>query len=160
MLVEAEVAAEELAVPEDLRRARVLLRRHEPGFLEEREVDRGVDIAHATGVAVPIPRATEVGGLLHDPEGLDPALGEVDRREHPGPAATENDDVDLLGDRVTREARIGPGVSIEVVLAEGVVLPEPFVAHALGALGLVPGLHRGKRRRIRAGHEALRGSWP
>ena len=67
---------------------------------------------------------------------------EVDAGEHPGPPAAEDHDVDLLGDRVAGEVGVRPGVPVEMVLAERLVLGQPLVPQPLGAFGLVAGLGR------------------
>ncbi len=152
VLVEPEVLAEQLAVTEDLGRARVLLGRHVAGLLEQRQVDRGVHVAHAAGVAVPVPRAAEVGRLLDDPEAGDAAAHEVDAREHPREPAAEDDHVDVLDDRVADVVGVGPGVAVEVVLLQALVLGQALVSQSLGALGLVARLGGFDRRRIGPGH--------
>ena len=142
MVVEPEVATEQLGVSEDLRGARVLLGGHVARLLEQREVDGGIDVAHATRVAVPVPGATEVGRLLDDAEVGDAALDEVDPGEHPGPPPAEDDDLHVLDHWVPGEIGVGPRVPVEVVVAEGLVLGEAFTPEPLGPLGLVALLGR------------------
>ena len=76
---------------------------------------------------------------------MTPSLQQVDGGEHPGPAAAQDHDVDLLGDRVAGEPWVGPRVCVEVVLAEALVLGQTLVPQPLGPFGLVTGpgaLHR------------------
>ncbi|CAB4621515.1 unannotated protein [freshwater metagenome] len=113
-VVEIERATEQLAVLEDLGCARVALRRHVAGLLEEGKVGVRLDITHATRVAVPVPGATEVATLFHDAEIRDARLLEINSCEHAGEATTHDDDLGRLGDRLAGEGRIGVGIGVEL----------------------------------------------
>ena len=129
--VEVERAGQQLGVLEDLRGAGVVLGRHEARLLEERQVDVGLDVAHAARVPVPVPGAAEVARLLDDPDVGDPVLAEVDRREHPGEAAAHDDHGRLLDHRVPGEAGLDERVPVQL-LAQLTPL-----GHALGAEALL-----------------------
>ena len=75
-LVETEVAGDGAAVLEDLRRARVLLRRDVADLLEQRQVDVRLDVARRARVAVPVPGAAEVAALLDEAEVVDAGLAQ------------------------------------------------------------------------------------
>ena len=113
--VEVERAGQEPGILEDLRGAGIALGRHEPGLLEERKVRVRLHIAHTARVSIPVPGATEVSRLLDDPEIGDPVLAQVDRREHPGEAATHDHDCRLLDHRVSSEAGLYEWVPVEVL---------------------------------------------
>src|SRR5262249_51563690 len=59
----------------------VFLLRQVAGFLEQRQIDVGLDIALRARVAVPIPGAAEVSTLLDDSEVRDSGLQEASRGE-------------------------------------------------------------------------------
>ncbi len=111
--VQVERTSQQPAVLEDLRRAGVALGWHIARLFEKRQVDVGLDVAHAAWVAIPVPGATEVPGLFDDPEIGDPVLEEVDRREHPGEASPHHQDGRLLDQRVPGEAGVGKRVLVE-----------------------------------------------
>jgi hypothetical protein len=117
--VEVERAAEQLAVGKDLRRAGVLLGRHVAGFLEHRQVDVRLDVAHAARVPIPVPRPTEVSRLLDDVEVGDAQLGEVDRAEHAAEATADDDGVGFLDHRLAGETGLNVWVAIEVLVFAG-----------------------------------------
>jgi hypothetical protein len=142
VLVEPEVAGQDLAVAEDLRGARVLLRRHVAGLLEQRQVDGGIHVAHAARVSVPVPGAAEVGRLVDDPEVRDPSADQVDGGQHAGPPAAQHHDVNVVRDRLAAEVGVGPRIPVEGVFVEGLVLAHPVVPEPLLPLDLVAGLRR------------------
>ena len=129
--VEVEAAGEELRVLEDLRRAGISLGRHEADLFEEREVDVGLDVAHATRVAVPVPGAAEIACLLDDPDVGDPMAGEVDGGEHAGKPAAHDQRSDGLDDRLPGEPGFDERVAVELVVE---VAP---LGHALGTDALL-----------------------
>ncbi len=113
--VEVERASQQLGVLEDLRGAGVVLGRHEAGLLEQGQVHVGLHVAHAARIAVPVPGAPEVAGLLDDPEVGDPVLAEVDGGEHPGEAATHDHHCGLFDHGVPGEAGLNERVSVQVL---------------------------------------------
>ena len=129
--VQVERSGEELGVLEDLRGAGVVLRRHEAGLLEEGEVDEGLDVAHAAGVAIPVPGPAKVASFLDDANIGDAVLGQVDGGEHAREPATHDDHRGLLDHRRPREARLDEGVTVELVIELA-----PLV-HALGSKALL-----------------------
>ena len=66
--VEVVVFGDAPAVREDLRALGVLLGRDVPDLLEQRQVDVGLDVARDAGIAVPVPGAADVGGLVDQPD--------------------------------------------------------------------------------------------
>ncbi len=148
--VEVELGGQELGVPEDLRGAGIALGGHEAGLLEERQVDEGLDVAHAARIAVPVPGAPEVAGLLDDPDVGDPVLGEVDRREHSGEAAAHDHHGGVLDHRVTGEAGFDERVPVQL-LAQLAPLghalgPQPLLL--LAPVPLTQFVERGSRRTL------------
>ena len=113
MVVEVECATKQLAVFENFRRTRVTLGGHVAGLFKKGKVGVGLNIAHATGVAVPVPGAAEVAALFHDAEIGDSLVLQVDAREHAGETATNNDNFSFFNDRITGEVGIGVGILVE-----------------------------------------------
>ncbi|CAB4801558.1 unannotated protein [freshwater metagenome] len=113
MLIEIERASEELAVPENFRRTRVALGGHVAGLFEKRKVGIRVDVAHATGITIPIPSATKVAALFHDAEISDAVVLQIDASEHAGESAADDDDLGLFGNGIAGEVRIGVGILVE-----------------------------------------------
>ena len=103
-LVLVELTPDGLRVGEDFRGEAVLLLRHVAEFLHQRQVDVGLDVALRPRVAVPVPSAAEVPTLLDDAQvaharGIEPRRGQL-----PAEAATDDDDVDLVVQRLTLDA--------------------------------------------------------
>ena len=108
VFVEAEVLADALAVREDLRRMRVLLRRHVAGLFEQRQVDQEARVALRAGISVPVPGAAEVAALLDDPDVLDANFRQPRCGGEPGKTATDESEGDVIGfRRARRDRRIG-----------------------------------------------------
>ena len=102
-VVEPEVLADVAAVLEDLGRPGVLLLRDVPDLLEQRQVDVRLDVALRARVAVPVPRAAEVAALLDDADVADPGVLQTGAGEQTAEAAADDDDVDLVEQRVALE---------------------------------------------------------
>src|SRR3954447_2414829 len=66
LAVEVVVLGDPTAVGQDLRSACVLLRRHVPRLLEQRQIDVGLDVALRARIPVPVPRTAEIAAFLHD----------------------------------------------------------------------------------------------
>ena len=79
---------------------RVLLLRDVADLLEQRQVDVRLDVALRARVAVPVPGAAEVAALLDDADVVDAGLLEAGAGEQAAEAAADDDDVDLVGQRV------------------------------------------------------------
>ncbi len=137
MGVEVERAGQQLGVLEDLSGAGVALGRHEARLLEERQVHVRLDVAHAARIPVPVPGAAEVSRLLDDPDVIDPVLGEVDGREHPGEATPHDHDGGLLDHGVPGEAGLHERVPVQL-LSEFTPLGHALRAEALLLLPQVP----------------------
>ncbi len=88
------------AVGEDLTGARVLLLRDVAEFFEERQVDVRLDVAHRSGVAIPVPRAAEVATLLDEADVGDAAFAEAGAGEQAAEAAADDDDIGVVGERL------------------------------------------------------------
>ena len=97
--VQVVVLGDPLGVPPDLRRHRVLLRRHVPRLLEERQVDHRRRVAHRAGVAVPVPHTAEVAAALDDPDVVDARLVQPPGDAQPGEPAADHEQRDVLDDR-------------------------------------------------------------
>ena len=123
-----------LRVLEDLRRERVLLRRHVPGLLEQRHVDHRRRVAHRARVAVPVPRAAEVAAALDDADVVDAGLLQPRAGDEAGEAAADDRDRDLVDARRALDRRdvrvveeVGePAGRLEVLVVA--VGPQPLVA--------------------------------
>ena len=98
--VQVEVSADRLAVGEDLGRLGVLLLRHVADLLEQRQVHVRLDVARSAGVAVPVPGAAEVAALLHHADVVDAGLTEPGAGEQASEAATDDQHLDLVGQRL------------------------------------------------------------
>ena len=74
-----------------------------------------LDVTRRPRVAVPVPGAAEVAGLVDHPERVDAGLAQVRSRQHPAEPGPNDRDVDLVCHRVTGEPRFDVGVTVEVV---------------------------------------------
>ena len=137
--VEVVVAADQLGVGEDLDRTRVLLGRHVARLLQQGEVGVGLDVAHASRIAVPVPRPAEVAGAVHHAHVVEAAGLELDGGEHPGEPAADDEDLDLFAQRVSVVVGIGERVPVELreVTGQLPVLGVSVGPDALGPFGLV-----------------------
>src|ERR1043166_7729392 len=70
-----------LAVIADFLAVGKFLRRHEPGFFEQRQIAVGVVVALHAWVAVPVPDAAEAAAMIDVADVLHPRLVEVVSRE-------------------------------------------------------------------------------
>ena len=105
VVVQTILLADTLAVREDFRRMRVLLRRHVPGFLEQGHVDHRGGIALRARITVPVPGAAEVATLLDDPDVLHAGFRHPRRSGEPGKAAADEGEGDGIGLRLARRDR-------------------------------------------------------
>ena len=137
VVVEAELRADAPAMREDLGRMRVFLRRHVPGFLEQRHVDHRCRIALRAGIAVPVPGAAEVAALLDDADVLDAGFREPRGGGEPRKAAADEGEGDVIGLGLARgDRRIG----IVEIMGE-LSLDLDILVVAVGAQPLVALLH-------------------
>ncbi len=144
LVVQPVLAADALAVREDLRPARVLLRRHVPGFLQQRHVDHRRRVALRAGVAVPVPGAAEIAALLDDAHIADAGLDQARCGHQPGEAAADEREGHVIGARRARRARrVGVFEVVGQPALELQVLLVAIGAQALGALLEVLATQRG-----------------
>jgi hypothetical protein len=137
VLVQSEMAADQLAVFEDLGAVGIALLRHVSHFLEQRQVGIGFDVALHAGIAVPVPCAAEIAAAVDDADVPDSRFLQPPRDIEAGKAAAEHDDVDLVGDGLARRGRRIGELEILLILAAHLdILREAFLAVPL--LGLAP----------------------
>jgi hypothetical protein len=110
VLVEVVAAGDRLAVLEDLRGEGVLVPGDISHLLEERKVDVGLHVAHRPGIPVPVPRAADITRLLDQAQAPVAGLAQARPHEQTAEPAADDGDVDLVEQRVTREARLDVGV--------------------------------------------------
>ncbi len=121
-------------------------------FLEHRQVLVGLDVAHDTGVAIPVPRASDAAGVVDDPDAFDAGFAEVGAGEQAGDAATDDDHIGVVGNNFTfgvRGERVDP-VPGKVLVAGQIenggaarneafiALSEVFSVHSFGVEGHGP----------------------
>ena len=111
LVVEVVVPADALGVLEDLGAVGVPLAGDVPGLLEQRHVDVRFDVALDARVAVPVPGTAEVAAVLDDPEVLDAVLREVGTGGQPPEPASQDQGVELLGDRLAGD-RVGERIGV------------------------------------------------
>jgi hypothetical protein len=115
VVVEFEVVADPLCVLIDLRRVGVLFLRHVAGFLQQREIAVGFDVALGAGVTVPIPGAAEVAPGLDDFEVGNAALLQPGGGHETGEAGADDGHLDVEGKRLAFEIRLHVGIVVRVV---------------------------------------------
>ena len=140
VLVQVVVAGDGLAVFEDLGCVRIFVFRDVVQLLEQRQVAIRLDVAHGAGVAVPIPRAAEVTGLLNHPEVVEAGLAQPSAHEQTAETAADDSHLHLVVER----GAFGPlGVGVVSVAGEFVsdllVLCVPVLAQPLVALKAIFG---------------------
>ena len=116
---------------------RVFLRRHVPGFLEQRHVDHRGRIALRAGIAVPVPGAAEIAALLDDADILDAGFRQPRGGGEPGKAAADEGEGDVVGLGIARRDR---RVGIVEIMGE-LSLDLDILVVAVGAQPLVALLH-------------------
>ena len=97
-LVEVVATGDGLAVGEDLRALGVVLGRHVLHLVEQRQVVVGDDVAGDARIAVPVPRAADVGAPLDDADALDAPLAQPCRRQQGREPATDEEHLDVVRD--------------------------------------------------------------
>ena len=98
-VVEPVVLAETPAVVEDLPGVRVFLLGDVADFFEERQVDVGLDVALGSRVPVPVPGAAEIAAFFDDPQVFHAGFAEAGSHLEAAEAASDDDHVDLVGER-------------------------------------------------------------
>ena len=134
VVVEPELLADPVAVLEDLRRVRVLLRRHVPGLFEQRHVDHRRRVALRARIAVPVPGAAEVAALLDDPDVVDAGLLQPRAGHQAGEAAADEGHRHVVVLRIALDAL---GVRVVEIAAELALQLEVLVV-AVRSQALVP----------------------
>ncbi len=112
-------------------------------LLEHGQVAIRLDVTHRAGVAIPVPGTPEVAGAFDDPDVGVAGLAEAPTHEQAAEAATDDDELDLVVDRIAFDAL---GVGVVGVLGELVdhlvVLLVAIGSNTLVSLGEVLGLQR------------------
>ena len=121
------------AVLVDLRRVGVLLRRHVAGFFEQGQIHERRRVALGAGIAVPVPGAPEVATLFDDAHVGVTGLDQCCAGHETGEAATDECELDLVGERLALDT---VGVGIVRVAGEGAGHLEVLVV-AVGTEALV-----------------------
>ena len=101
---------------QNLRAARVFGHRHITGFFQQRQIDIALGVAGGTGVAVPIPSAAKVTGLVDDADVLISLGAQAGSGQESAKATANDDDFDLADDR--RAAERGVRVRVSKVVGE------------------------------------------
>ena len=114
-VVEPEVLRHPLAVVEDLGRVGVFLLRHEAGFLEQRQVAIGLDVALRARVTVPVPRPAEIPAGVDDAEVGDAPLLQPGPGHQAAEPGADHGDVDLYIERLAVEVGVGVGIVVGIV---------------------------------------------
>ena len=83
------MAPDAARVFEDLGAVGVLLARHVPGLLEQRQIHERGGVALRAGVAVPVPGAAEVAALLDDAHVVDAGFVQLGAGDQTGEAAAD-----------------------------------------------------------------------
>ncbi len=136
--IKVVVAGDALGVFEDLGGEGVFVLRHVAELFEQRQVDVGFDVAHRAGIAVPVPGAADIAGLVDEADALEPGLAQARAHEQAAEAAADDEEVDFVEHRLARD-RLGPGIvdiAGEVALHLD-ILRVAVLAQALVALGEV-----------------------
>src|SRR5579863_7864697 len=121
---------------EDFALIGVLLFGYVAGLFKQRQIDVGLDIALRAGIAIPIPCAAKVAGLLDYADVLKAALAQARARKQPAKATADNCNLDVLFNRFARESGIDVriiDIAAEIALHFDVLLV-PVLAYALVAL--------------------------
>ena len=153
-LGKAEFARDQPAVLMDLLAVGEALRRHVAGFFQQRQVAVGIVVALDAGIAVPVPDAAEIAGVVDIAEVRDSRNAEVIGGQYPAETPAQDGDVDLLGHRLARRHRLVRVGGVEVVELPGNphILPLSRRVQALVALLPVFLAQRGDIDLVRRGH--------
>ena len=84
------------AVREDLVALGVFLGRYVAEFLQQRHVHIRLDVTCDAGVAVPVPGAAHVGGLVDEPDVLHSKLTQPHAGQQPAEPGADDCDVNLV----------------------------------------------------------------
>lgn len=95
---QVETLGDGVKVLPDLLAEGIPARRDVAEFLQHRKVLVGLDIAHHTGVAIPVPGASHATCRIDDADALDPRLAEVRPCQNARDATADDHDVGVVGD--------------------------------------------------------------
>ena len=105
VVFEAVARRDLLEVAEDLLAPGITPGRDVVELLEHRDVHVRLDVAHDARVLVPVPGASDAARLIDDADPLDARLAQVGARQDAGDPAPDDQDVDLVVDRVAFDPR-------------------------------------------------------
>ena len=134
VVVEPVVAADPLAVGQDLRRVTVLLLRDVAELLQQRQIDVRLDVALRAGVSVPVPRSTEVAAFLDEADVLHAGLPQPRTGQQAAETAADDDHLHSIRQRLPlNRCRIGIVQEVRELARHldvlGVALrPQPLIA--------------------------------
>jgi len=98
---EIEFIGDRLEVGKDLVPKRVSVLRDVVEFLQHRQVDVGLDVAHQAGISVPVPGPADSACLIDDPDPANPPLAQLGRCHDSSHPTTDDHDIDGLGQGIT-----------------------------------------------------------
>src|SRR3546814_8566420 len=102
--------------------------RHIAGLFEQRHVATVIVVALDARIAVPVPDAAEVAGMIDVAKRADAGIAQINAGNDAGKAGAEDRDVEVLKDRrarLNRHVRIGLLAAGEVVLRLDILF-QPF----------------------------------
>lgn len=105
VVVETEGGGDALRVAEDLWCEHVLLAGHVPRLLQQRQVHHRCGVAHRSGVAVPVPGASEVASTFDEAHVGDARLLEPGAGDQAGEPTADEGHGDLVEQRLALDAR-------------------------------------------------------
>src|SRR5581483_6834237 len=111
--VQIVTACDKLTVREDLRRLRIVARRHVAGLVEQWQIVVSNDIARRPGVTVPVPGTADVGAALNDTDTLDANLAQSRGGKQSRESAADKQHFDRVVDRLARLDRRRVRIDLE-----------------------------------------------
>ncbi len=108
--VQVVVLCDSLAVREDFRALGVLFGGDVAKFFEQRHIHVRLDVAGDARIAVPVPGAAHVGGLVDQPHTSDTELAQPRPGQQPTESSSNDRHVHLVGKWLAREMRVGPRI--------------------------------------------------
>ena len=141
---EVEAISDGFEVAPDLLTEGVPAGRDVVELLEHGDVHVRLDVAHHSGVAVPVPGAPDAACQVDDANPLDAGFAELRSDDNSGDPPADDDDVDLVCDRVALDHRREGVVAVagEVLIVPQVANVGPARDQSLVAFGKVLGAHR------------------
>ena len=114
-------------------------------FLEQRQVDVSLDIAHRAGISVPVPGPPEITAVVDDANVAKARLVQAGASQKTAEATAGDHDLGMIIQRCAREVGVSPGIPgvVRELALDGLdVLTLALVHRALVALVLVLLLQR------------------